>query len=411
MLHKFIFYLGFLIITNQTCFSQNTQKIKGEISCFSDSIAIAYAHIGILGTGIGTISNINGDFELKGQFNLDKDTLVISHLEYEKKYIPLKEFVAEINHIDLVKSKYELGEVIVLPNEKINEIFKQVIENLKINYPDKLYQCEAFYREVQYELKTKTNTRLIEAAINIQDGKVSSPRTKIKCSVLQLRKSKNYTQEHWGSKLLSKLLIDYNQLYYLLRGNPTRCYKELLSKGDLYCNPIQWAYENKKGTLSLKSLIKKKGQEIYVFQYDVGPELRFNFYINKSDFAILQFDHELKNIQKQSYHFTKVEDKYYPSFFKSENIQSILKDSKGLGMTISSLSFVNHNPDRKNFKRLRSKHVAVKDLELYDLKMKYDEYFWASYNILLDEPIHPKIISDLEQGKSLQTQFKENSNL
>ncbi|WP_282016372.1 carboxypeptidase-like regulatory domain-containing protein [Marinifilum flexuosum] len=411
MPQKLLSLLVFLIIINQACFSQKRQIIKGNITCLCDSATIPYAHIGIWGKGIGTISNINGDFELKGQLNLEKDSLMVSHIEYEKKLIPLNELVSDTIHIQLKKSEYQLGEVIVLPDEKINEIFKHVIKNLKINYPDKLYQCEAFYREVQYELKSKTNTRLIEAAINIQDGKITSPRSKIKCSVLQLRKSKNYTQEHWGSKLMSKLFINYNQLYYLLRGNPTRCYKELLSKGDLYCNPIQWASENKKGTLSLKCLIKKKDQEIYVFQYDVGPELRFNFYINKSDCAILQFDHELRNIQKQSYHFTKIDDKYFPSFFKSENIQSVLKDSKGLGMTISSLSFVNHNPNRKDFKRLRSKHVAIKDLELYDLKMEYDENFWSSYNILLDEPIDPKIISDLEQDKSLKTQFKENSNL
>ncbi|WP_282126649.1 carboxypeptidase-like regulatory domain-containing protein [Marinifilum flexuosum] len=411
MYKNLIFSFYFVICFNLLLSAQDVQIIKGQITCSNDTIAIPYVHIGILGTGIGTVSNIKGDFELKGQFNIEKDTLMISHIEFEKKLIPISELVSDTIHIQLKKSEYQLGEVIVLPDEKINEIFKHVIENLKVNYPDKLYQCEAFYREVQYELKSKTNTLLIEAAINIQDGKITSPRSKIKCSVLQLRKSKNYTQEHWGSKLMSKLFINYNQLYYLLRGNPTRCYKELLSKGDLYCNPIQWASENKKGTLSLKCLIKKKDQEIYVFQYDVGPELRFNFYINKSDCAILQFDHELRNIQKQSYHFTKIDDKYFPSFFKSENIQSVLKDSKGLGMTISSLSFVNHNPNRKNFKRLRSKHVAIKDLELYDLKMEYDENFWSSYNILLDEPIDPKIISDLEQDKSLKTQFKENSNL
>ncbi|WP_321515138.1 carboxypeptidase-like regulatory domain-containing protein [Marinifilum fragile] len=411
MKKKLLLFNALLLLISQLSFAQNIHIIKGKISSTNDSLPIPYAHIGILDSGIGSISNNEGNFELKGEFDIEKDSLTISHIEYENICIPLKNIIADTNYIQLKKSEYELGEVIVLPSDKINEIFKHVIENLTINYPDKLYQCEAFYREVQYELKSKTNTRLIEAAINIQDGKITSPRSKIKCSVLQLRKSKNYTQEHWGSKLMNKLFINYNQLYYLLRGNPTRCYKELLSKGDLYCNPIQWASENKKGTLSLKSLIKKKGQEIYVFQYDLGPELSFNFYINKSDYAILQFDHELKNIQKQSYYFTKIDDKYFPSFFKSENIQSVLKDSKGLGMTISSLSFVNHNPNRKNFKRLRSKHVAIKDLELYDLKMEYDENFWSNYNILLDEPIDPKIISDLEQNKSIKTQFKENSNL
>ncbi len=409
MIKKIILSFYFLLILISIGNSQEIQKISGHITALNDSLPIPYAHIGILGTGIGTVSNMLGQFEFKGDFNFETDSLTISHIEYEQKRIAFKDLLTETIHIHLKKNEYELGEIIVLPKEKVKEIFKNVIKNLKKNYPTKLYQCEAFYREIQYEQRSKKYNRLIEAAINIQDGKVSSPTSKIKCSVLQLRKSDNYTQEHWGSKVMRSFFTLPNDLHDLLKMNPTRIYKESLHKEDMYCNPLKWVYENKKGSISLKRLIKKKDHEIYVFHYERGSELYFDFYINKKDYALLRYDEELKGIQKKTYHFKKIGEKYYPSFFKSENIQGILKNSKGLSMTICTLSFVNYSPDRKNFKRLRSRHTTPKNIDLYEQDMEYDETFWANYNILLKEPLNEKIISDLEKEESLSTQFKKNA--
>jgi len=389
---------------------QNIQTIKGQLSCENDTISISYAHVGIPGTGIGTVSNINGNFELKGAFNLEKDTLMISHIEYEKKMIPLNELTADTNYIKLARNEYLLADVIVLPDDKKKEIFKKVIKNLKNNYPDKLYQCEAFYRETQYQQRTKKHCRLIEAAVNIQDGKVTAPLSKIKCSLLQFRKSDNFTEEHWGSKLLKKMLdLSPNHLHLLLVGNPVRYYKDRLHTSKF--NPITQRYKGKELEFALSHVIKKSDDKIYVFKTTKG--LSCTIYINSKDYAILKYEEEMKSktriIFKNSYHYKKIDNKYYPTFFYNVGITDYLKNSKGMGITESSLTFVNYSPDRKKFKRLRSKHVLPNELDLYEQEMEYDEIFWANYNILLDEPLEDKTISDLERKTSLQSQFKENA--
>ncbi|WP_083464631.1 carboxypeptidase-like regulatory domain-containing protein [Marinifilum fragile] len=399
-----------LILLCKHAYMQNIQTIKGQISCSNDTITIPYAHIGILGTGIGTVSNINGNFELKGQFNFEKDTLMISHIEYEKKLIPISKLAADTNFIKLVRNEYLLADVIVLPDDKKKEIFKNVIKNLKNNYPDKLYQCEAFYREIQYQKRTNKHTRLIESAVNIQDGKTTSPLSKIKCSLLQFRKSDNFTEEHWGSKLLKKMLdLSPNHLHLLLVGNPIRYYKDRLHTSKF--NPLTQRYKDKELKFALSHIIQKLDDQIYVFKSTQG--ISCTFYINSKDYAILKYEEEMKSktslIFKSSYQYKKIDNKYYPAFYYNVSITDYLKNSKGLGITESSLTFVNYSPDRKKFKRLRSKHVLPNEIDLYEQKMEYDENFWANYNILLDEPLEDKVISDLERKTSLQSQFKENA--
>ncbi len=401
-----ILSLLFTFCINPLLFAQELQKINGNITALYDTIAIPYAHIGILGSGIGTVSNINGDFQIKGHFDLQKDSLIISHIEYEKQHIPLTELLADTNHIQLNRNEYILADVIIMPEEQKNNIIK----NLKKNYSDKLYQSEAFYREVQYDDKTETYSRLVEAALNIQDGKITAPISKIKCSILQFRKSDNYTNEHWGSRMLKKFLNMPNGLHIILRDNSLRSYKSSNSTG-LY-NHLRFIYKQSLDNLRLLGTIHKNEEDIYVFQYSYNEKTSC-FYVNKNNYAVLQYDNEFRTktslVYKYSYHFRRIDEKYYPSFFSYTAISGIRSNSEGLGMTDISLTFVDYHLDKKTFKRLRRKHVLPKDIDLYDQEVVYDETFWANYNILLEEPLDYKVESDLEKEESLSTQFKKNA--
>jgi hypothetical protein len=314
----------------------------------------------------------------------------------------------------IIRKKYKhlLGDVIILPEKRKKSIIDSVILNLKSNYADKLYQCEAFYREVKYEEKSKQYSRLIEAAINIQDKKINSSLSKIKCSILEFRKSNNYTKEHWGSKFIKKL-IDYpdNKLQTLLERNPIRSYftNKQLNK----FNPLKHIKENKTNSLSLEKVIQNNKQDIYIFTYLHSTLYTYTIYINKQDYAIVRFDIELNSgkspIHYSSYSYKRLNNKYYPIYFSSKAIEDYLSNSKGLGWYANSLSFVNYSTDRKNFNRLRSKYLIPKDLDLYKQVKEYHPHFWENYNILLEEPINQKIVTDLESEKEIEKQFQNNS--
>jgi len=410
MINKSLLFLLLSFCIPPFIIAQEFEKINGYVTAHNDTTRIAYAHVTILGTGIGTVTNINGDFQIKGNFNLQKDSLVISHIEYEKRQIALTELLADTNHIQLNRNKYILTDIIIIPEEQKNKIIKNVIEKIKSNYSDRLYQSEAFYREVQYDEKTKTYSRLVEAAMNIQDGKITAPISKMKCSILQFRKSDNFTNEHWGSKMLKKLIDLPNGLHILLRDNSIRGYKT--SKREGFHNRLRYINEKQLDSLRILGTIRKNNEDIYVFQYSYN-ENSSTFYVNKNNYAVLQFDFKCETenltLYKGTYHFKKIDKKYYPAYFSYESISGIRSNSEGLGMSKTSLTFVNYNLNKKTFKRLRNKHVLPKDVDLYDNKMKYNESFWDNYNILLEEPLDNKVVSDLEKKNNLQKQFKNNA--
>ncbi|MCL3780346.1 carboxypeptidase-like regulatory domain-containing protein [Prolixibacteraceae bacterium JC049] len=406
----FLLSVLFFLLIWQSVLGEEVKIFKGKIIADNDTIPVAYAHIGVLHSGIGTVSNINGEFELKGSFNIKEDSLVVSHIEYEKRTIALKDLTREISVIRLNKNDYELGEVIVFPQDRVKEIFRNVIKNLKVNYPTKLYQCEAFYREAIYEEKTETYTRLLEAALNIQDGRVTAATSRMKCSVLQLRKSEDNNDEHWWCKLMNKVFSTPNNLYLLLRDNPVRIYKENNRKSMQYYNPLRSVIKEERNITRLSGIIKNaNGDDIYHFCRK-SNELEMNFYVNSTDYAIVQFDCELRSIQKKEYRFVKIDEKYYPAFFQQKSIKSILKQSKGLSRSETTLTFVNYSPDKRKFKRLKSKHVLPKTLDLYKEEAVYDEGFWDNYNVLLKNPIKEKIITDLSKEETLKSQFERTGN-
>lgn len=412
MIKKAFFSIFFLLILISTGNSQSIQKITGRITNLKDSTSVSYAHIGILGSSIGTISNKNGDFEIKGNFNPDQDTLMISHIEYKMQCIPLKMLTANKNQIQLKRNQYILADVIVMPEEEKNKIIKNVIDNISRNYSNELYQSKAFYREIQYDKKTKTYSRLIEAALTIQDEKVTAPISKIKCSIQQLRKSNNYTDVHAGCKRLINSFDTPlpNQLHVLLRDNPIRSYKATKYSG--LHNDLRFIYEKKLDQLKLIGIIHENDESVYVLQYSNRDDTS-TFYVNKSNYALLKCEHKLESktalIYQRTYLFKQIGDKYYPAFFNYESISDIRSNKGSLGYTINSLTFVDHNLNKKTFKRIAYKDVIPKHIDLYDIEMEYDQNFWANYNIMLEDPIDDKVISDLEKQNSLQKQFKENA--
>jgi hypothetical protein len=92
----------FLVLTTNS-------QIKGK--CIDElGKVIPYVNISIKGKSIGTVSNLKGYFSFKNLDIKENDSLIFSHLNFEKKTvrIPLK-----INEIQL-KSKVEnLGEIII----------------------------------------------------------------------------------------------------------------------------------------------------------------------------------------------------------------------------------------------------------------------------------------------------------
>lgn len=114
---KYYFLLAILLGT-YFAKAQEQHTLQGII--LMDSIPVANAHIFNMKTSLGTISDDNGEFEISG--NLD-DTILISHLNYELKRIPITAtHLKEKLLIIYVKEKATLLEEVTITNRKKSSI-------------------------------------------------------------------------------------------------------------------------------------------------------------------------------------------------------------------------------------------------------------------------------------------------
>jgi hypothetical protein len=124
---------------------------------------LPYTGISILGTNIGTLSNIDGDFELKIPEKNKQDTVIFSHLGFQQYRKPIEEINAEISSIQLQPTSIHLKEVqIIVLNA--TEIVNRVVEKIGTNYPQEPEIMTSFYREV-----LKQDAKYIDVAEAVMD--------------------------------------------------------------------------------------------------------------------------------------------------------------------------------------------------------------------------------------------------
>jgi hypothetical protein len=84
-------------------------QIKGKcVDIFGKGIA--YVNISVKGTSIGTVSNQNGDFYLKNKSIKENDSLIFSHLNFNKKIVSIH---LSFKEIELTPKVEKLDEIVV----------------------------------------------------------------------------------------------------------------------------------------------------------------------------------------------------------------------------------------------------------------------------------------------------------
>ncbi|MGQ9846731.1 MAG: DUF5686 family protein [Bacteroidales bacterium] len=131
---RFIVLVLFLNIT--LAFAQNNFYIKGKIVDITNKQPIAFANISLIGTNIGTVSDIDGNFSLKCT-SLPVN-IQISFVGYENKIVTLQN--SSDNLVIYMKPKtIDLPELTVKASENpVHRIVRKVIENRERNNPEQL---------------------------------------------------------------------------------------------------------------------------------------------------------------------------------------------------------------------------------------------------------------------------------
>ena len=413
--------IQFILALPIFAFSQNIDRVVLDSVSHSP---VPYANVRIINSYKGVVSNEIGRFSLA--HSVETDTVVISSIGY-KSYRGL--FLQIPDTIFLIPAAVTLAGIeIIASKDSTDIILEKVIKNISKNYSKKTVFMSAFFREVT--TNDTAYTRLIEAAIDIQDYGIYSKKGRARIRINELRKSNdlnNYSLLHYVFQKINAFVFgERNQIYYL--------YEE----ADFIKNTLV-DKRNRKGFLeenvfTLEGTTYYDNTIVYILSFHVHYSIKtFNIknylFIRSDDYAVIRVEKQspLKLIVNQQpilthqknalvETFQKIDGKYYPSLIHRKFLLAGIA-SEGQASSYAnaaenyteSILMVHHVAlNGKDSDRIKSKFMADRSEELYSSDTEYSEEFWKTYPMLELAPISTKIKQDLSLFKSMEEQFRDN---
>ncbi len=125
----------------------NFFEIRGRVLDKSDKQPLPYTSIYLSGKAIGTVTNDNGQFQLKLPSKYLTDTIVVSCIGYKRIKAPVSTFLNEEKDYLLKPDVISIQEVIIRKISPVN-LLQSATEAVYENYPDKPAILTSFYREM-----------------------------------------------------------------------------------------------------------------------------------------------------------------------------------------------------------------------------------------------------------------------
>ena len=217
--------LGITIFLLFISLSSYSQTINGKV-VNAENEGIDFAHVFFLNDQAqGTVTNEIGIFSIQIEEENKSDTLVVSILGYETKYIPFDEWKKENQIIKLESSTFGLDEVIILSDNYYRYILKEAISKIPENYPTEKHLLKGYYQN--YTISDTSYSELIEADFQLLSNGYNQKRIKENIFLSHLRKTED------NRNLPDSLKLDKNDMYLTLYTNTvyrrslSRCSKQL----------------------------------------------------------------------------------------------------------------------------------------------------------------------------------------
>ncbi len=374
-------------------------KIKGKIVDKETAEPIPYVNIAIIEAGIGTISNINGVFELNIPEEHSAKIISISAIGYAMQQLIIGDY-KEVTTIliELVAENYQIDEVDV--NAKSLVVYKYVkeaVKNMPQNYMQQAFNYRAYYRNEE-----KTNnvlTRLREAAVLIYDkkgyvrGTAHEQYIDRNYKFLQVRRNFDLNTLSDKSTNLDGLLeMDIVRLKgNVLDTNYIQLFDLKLEEITVYDNDSVWviSYECKKPALNTTGdyYANKYSGRIYINQKDYAvvknetwvestnySEHGRSVYVNEKDqkWKVFSVKYRFTVIYKKFF------DKYYLSYINYHSDISRKNKNKGKKEELEYNTEIMINQTVTNEPEIIEKRAYYENIP-------FDAEFWEHYNYLLDK--------------------------
>ncbi|MCE7862703.1 MAG: carboxypeptidase-like regulatory domain-containing protein [Bacteroidetes bacterium CHB5] len=382
------------------------QKItlSGKVIDKETKEPLPFATLGIKDKSIGTITNLQGEFDFHIPADLRNDLFMLSMLGYKPFSAPVWTLMdAKPLVIEVEKSTLMLNEVTVADSLRGGEILMIALSRIEQNYPMQPYLMDGFYRDLKKVGGTYIS--LLEAAVKIYDEDYSEPRNKYKLrervALQEVRRSIGY-----ASRFTSYFDQD-NLLEDLLLHNSVR-YRHF---------PLEELFYE---SLTREKDTEYNNQQVFVISYSLDYRLRV--YVEKSNYAIIHVEFEStleepltkkRGMESRFVRLKRVIDfkpflgKYYLNYLTVDsNVNWYDIRTKELKFeTELNQSLLINEVVPNTIRRV----PATEKMRNYGLQYQdqpYNKAFWDNYNVIKESPLDRKILQDLERHGPLEKQFK-----
>ena len=395
-----------LVFSLLIAFSAQAQKItlSATVEDGQTQEPLPYASVGIKGKSIGTITNLQGQFDFHFPAEYRNEILVISMLGYENFEAPIWSLLdSKVTVIPMPRSTTVLKEIEVRDSLSGGEILRLALERIEENCPMDPFLLKGFYRDVKKV--GGTYIALLEAAVEIYDENYTEPRNKSKLrervKLLEVRKSVGYDNKftsYFGQKNLLEDLLLHNNIRY----------RQIDTQADLFANTTREedSYYN--------------GSETFVIINREGFYLKM--YVNKVDYSIshLQFeisgenDERKKNLvskfvsYKKTIDFKRFDGKMYLNYISVVSHEKWYDQANQLQFeTELAQNLLVNEVQPKTAERITSTE-KMRNYGLQYQDYPYNKPFWDNYNVIKETPVDRKVVEDLEKVAPLDKQFENN---
>jgi hypothetical protein len=400
---RVLFSIGLILLLSASGWSQKI-KISGKIADRETGEALPFASIGIRGKSIGTISNLQGEFDFHIPADYRNEILVVSMLGYINFEAPVWSKITEPVLIELNRSTTVLDEIVVRDSLSGGDILRIALSRIESNYPMKPFLMEGFYRDVKKVAGTYIS--LLEAAVEIYDEDYAEPRNKYKLrervKLVEVRKSIGYESRFTTffdqDNLLEDLLLHNNIRYRQIEARE-EMYAGMNREADSYFNGHEIFVISHTEQYQLKIFIDKQRYAVVHLEYETGSS---NEPVGKKKNLVGRFAGLKKTID-----FREIDGKMYLSYLSMVS-QVNWHDRKSNELRFETELFQQlliNNVHPITMERIRTTE-RMRNYGLQYQDRPYNKEFWDSYNLIKDTPLNNKILEDLERAGPLHKQFE-----
>ena len=379
--------------------------VSGKVLDKATREPLPFASVWIKGKTIGTITNIQGEFDFHLPAEDRNEMMVVSMLGYLSYEAPVWSLVDQSQTIELEETTQMLAEVVVSDSLSSGDIMRIALSRIAQNFPMEPYLMDGFYRDTKK--LGGTYISLLEAAIKIYDEDYKEPRNKFKLhervALLEVRRSLGYS-----SKFTSYFDED-NLLQDLLLNNSVR-YRQFPEEDIFFV------------TLKREKNTYYNGHRVYVIVQNNGYRLKV--FVDTETYSIIHLEYEREQSERWG--------KRRGLVGKFVNIKKVIDFKEYQGkmylnyMTVDSrINWYDHKTDELRFETELHQQLLVNQIypntgqrigttekmRNYGLQyqdLPYNKAFWDKYNVIKTTPLDKKIIEDLEKELPLEKQYEEN---